>query len=673
MLSHEVRKIDGNSSVYRLPITAAHVPNVYVTVTLFSPPDAPGKPADFKVGILPLAVAPDPQSLQDRADAATRAQAEPGQQVSYDVLVTDLSGQPVAAELSLDLVDKAVLSLLPRTPDAIREAFYHRRELGITTASGLSLSAERFQQQFEKDLERQRRERGQARQRSRPALRRRHGEAAATATAAAAAEARPRRRHRDRARLPTKARRTGPDLTIREQFSDTAYWNANVTTDAAGKASVQVKLPDNLTTWVMRGVGLTADTRVGEGTVEIVATKPLLIRPVTPRFFVVGDTAELSANVSNHTDSALDVQVGLATRGLTITGQLTQTVQVPANGEASVDLAGAGAGCDLGRPGVHRRLGPVWRRQPAAPGDRAGGHAAGLPLQRARGGRHGRAARGRRLAHRGDRPAAERRPAQRRADRAARPIAGGRHARWAGLPGAFRLRVYRADRLALPAECADRAGAQEAGHRQRRAGGAPAGAGGRRAEQALQPAASAMAAGAGGSTSAEQPAYQRLCRVRAGARQGERLHRARRCARARAGLSEQPAGRDWPQGLRLADRRGQPAGLAAVRAGRGRAAPTATRIDDLYGSREKLGIYARAFLAMAMQKAGAQPGDAQAQDAALGSQQRRDPERHRRALGGGRVRLVEHEHRHAHHRDRAGRAGAARPGATSSTRMSCAG
>ena len=120
----------------------------------------PGKPADFKVGILPLAVAPDPQSLKI-ALTPNPAAAQPGQNVSYDVQVTDLSGQPVAAELSLDLVDKAVLSLLPRTPDAIREAFYHRRELGITTASGLSLSAERFQQQFEKDLERQKRERGQ--------------------------------------------------------------------------------------------------------------------------------------------------------------------------------------------------------------------------------------------------------------------------------------------------------------------------------------------------------------------------------------------------------------------------------------------------------------------------------------------------------------------------------
>jgi uncharacterized protein YfaS (alpha-2-macroglobulin family) len=333
VLSHQVRKIDGNSSVYQLPITAAHVPNVYVTVTLFSPPDAPGKPADFKVGMLPLAVAPDPQSLKI-ALTPNPASAQPGQNVSYDVQVTDLSGQPVAAELSLDLVDKAVLSLLPRTPNAIREAFYHRRELGITTASGLSLSAERFQLQFEKDLEQQRRERGQAQNTASDSAGYAGGVAAEAPPAPAAGTPNP-------AALEARAGAdksapNGPDLSIREQFSDTAYWNANVTSDAAGKASVQVKLPDNLTTWVMRGVGLTSDTRVGEGTVEIVASKPLLIRPVTPRFFVVGDTAELSANISNHTNSALDVQVGLATRGLTITGQLTQTVQVPANGEAAV-------------------------------------------------------------------------------------------------------------------------------------------------------------------------------------------------------------------------------------------------------------------------------------------------------------------------------------------------
>ena len=129
VLSHEVRKIDGNSSVYHLPITAAHVPNVYVTVTLFSPPDGAWQAGRFQSRHSAAGGRARPAIAEDRADAQSRA-AQPGQNVSYDLLVTDLSGQPVAAELSLDLVDKAVLSLLPRTPDAIRAAFYHRRELG---------------------------------------------------------------------------------------------------------------------------------------------------------------------------------------------------------------------------------------------------------------------------------------------------------------------------------------------------------------------------------------------------------------------------------------------------------------------------------------------------------------------------------------------------------------
>jgi uncharacterized protein YfaS (alpha-2-macroglobulin family) len=127
-----------------------------------------------------------------------------------------------------------------------------------------------------------------------------------------------------------------PAISLREQFADTAYWNASVATDTAGKATVQVALPDNLTTWVMRGVALTADTRVGEGAAEVVATKPLLIRPVTPRFLVVGDKVELAANVSNNTGAPLDVQVGLAASGLTVSDALTKTVQVPARGEANV-------------------------------------------------------------------------------------------------------------------------------------------------------------------------------------------------------------------------------------------------------------------------------------------------------------------------------------------------
>ena len=382
ILSHEVRKMDGNSAVFRLPITAAHVPNAYVSVTLFSPPDAPGRPADYKVGVLPLAVVPDPQTLRVTA-TPDHAPAQPGETVRYTINVADTQGQPVAAELSLDLVDQAVLSLMPRTPDAIGAAFYSRRPLAVNTASGLSISGDRFLQQFEKDLERQQRERQQAPPNSLPttAADTAGGTAqpAATTMPAAAGGAPMAAEAPALQRSDGKNAQQGAAPTVREQFADTAYWNARISTDVSGSASVDIALPDNLTTWTLRGVALTADTRVGEGTADLVVTKPLLVRPVAPRFLTVGDTVELAANVSNNTASPLTTAVGLTALGITVTGELTQTLTIPANGEAqatwraevqdvtSADLvfsAVSGAYADAARPRLGTGPGgslPVYR------------------------------------------------------------------------------------------------------------------------------------------------------------------------------------------------------------------------------------------------------------------------------------------------------------------------
>ena len=38
---------------------------------------------------------------------------------------------------------------------------------------------------------------------------------------------------------------------------------------------------------------------------------PLIIRPVTPRFFTVGDTLSLGANLNNNTDAAIEATVSL--------------------------------------------------------------------------------------------------------------------------------------------------------------------------------------------------------------------------------------------------------------------------------------------------------------------------------------------------------------------------
>jgi len=92
-----------------------------------------------------------------------------------------------------------------------------------------------------------------------------------------------------------------------------------------------VELPDNLTTWRMTARGVTADTRVGQASVDVVSTKDLLIRPVVPRFFVVGDRAELGAVVHNNTDWFLEVEVDFEARGLEIAdGSASRLVSLPA-------------------------------------------------------------------------------------------------------------------------------------------------------------------------------------------------------------------------------------------------------------------------------------------------------------------------------------------------------
>jgi uncharacterized protein YfaS (alpha-2-macroglobulin family) len=320
VLQQEVIRLENNSTVYRLPIEARHAPNIYVSAVVVKGKD-PGNPvAAYKVGYAALTVEPVPQQLAIELVPSVE-QAMPGETVSFDVRATDHTGQPVSAAFSLDLVDKAVLSLQPRQPDAIREAFYGRRGLGVLTATGLSISLNRLLLEQE-DLVND----------NMAVEKRVFGLTATPMPAPAMEEA---MGARDQAKTDGGAA-PPPGVDLREEFADTAYWRGDVVTDERGQARVEVSLPDNLTTWVLRGVGVTAETEVGEATTELLVTKPLLVRPVTPRFFVVDDEAYLSALVSNNTGAAQQVEVTLSSTGLVLHDPEAQAVEIPAHGEAKV-------------------------------------------------------------------------------------------------------------------------------------------------------------------------------------------------------------------------------------------------------------------------------------------------------------------------------------------------
>ena len=330
ILSREVVRLESNSSVYRLPLTEDHIPNVYVSVVLvrgreaaLAASDGSSPVAETKVGYVELAVSRAPKVLRIELTPSDPL-PQPGGALTFDVRVTDDAGLPVRASLAFDLVDKAVLSLLPRAPNAIVDAFYGRRGLGVGTASGLTISINRLVAEQLEEIEE-------------VSLAKYGGDDAMTGAIAPMAapgealeEAGAAERDRDASsQLP-------PGVELREEFQDTAYWNAQVTTDENGWAQVLIDLPDNLTTWVARGVGVTLDTRVGETTSDLLVTKPLLIRPVTPRFFVVGDRVRLAANVTNQTTEARSVDATLGYSGIELESAAMQSVLVPSNGEVTV-------------------------------------------------------------------------------------------------------------------------------------------------------------------------------------------------------------------------------------------------------------------------------------------------------------------------------------------------
>ncbi len=89
----------------------------------------------------------------------------------------------------------------------------------------------------------------------------------------------------------------------RSVFKDTAYWNPSVKTDTSGRAQLVFKLPDNLTTWVISGIGATTDTVAGDVKTEIVVTKNVIVRPLVPNIIRVGDKIKVGVLVENFSDN----------------------------------------------------------------------------------------------------------------------------------------------------------------------------------------------------------------------------------------------------------------------------------------------------------------------------------------------------------------------------------
>ncbi len=81
----------------------------------------------------------------------------------------------------------------------------------------------------------------------------------------------------------------------------------SLTTDADGRLTVTLRIPNANTTWQLNMLAYTPDLEVATMLSDIIARKPVMVTPNLPRFMRYGDRLDIKASVANATDSLLTV------------------------------------------------------------------------------------------------------------------------------------------------------------------------------------------------------------------------------------------------------------------------------------------------------------------------------------------------------------------------------
>lgn len=228
------------------------------------------------------------------AVVANTEECAPGDDVEYTITTTTEDGKPVQADVALGVVDEGIYQLREDTNDPLRY-FYPRRWSNVQTSYSFPTIY------LDGD---------------------------------------------DKAPV---------DMEIRRNFEDTAFWRPDILTDQSGRATVTVRLPDNLTAWRATATAITSATAIGKGRTQVVAKKDLMARMSLPPFLTQDDDQAVTAMISNTTDRPLTVKARLDASGVQTAGDVTKPVEIPARSSRSVAW-----NVKAGRPGQARFTLAAW-------------------------------------------------------------------------------------------------------------------------------------------------------------------------------------------------------------------------------------------------------------------------------------------------------------------------
>jgi hypothetical protein len=348
MVSHKPIELKGNAEVVEVPISEKHLPELFVGVALargrLKEPGL-GKAAQdlgrptFAHGELKLPVSIEEKRLRVEVRPAQKA-VLPSGTLELALETRDHAGKAAPAEVAVMVVDEGVLALLGyQTPDPLA---YFWSSRSAETALADSRDALLKREQALRPAPSPRRTRNGGGRPDAVMQRRIHlsplaveGKEAPAPIVAADFKAKKGYANKD------DASGGAPRIRSRSVFATTAYYNPSVETDEQGRASLTIKMPDNLTTFRIMAVVVdrARPDRFGRGEARVLVRKPLLLRPSLPRFLSVGDRFEAAVMVHNETDAPGEVDVLVRGRNLKALGPARKRVTIAAHRASEVRFA----------------------------------------------------------------------------------------------------------------------------------------------------------------------------------------------------------------------------------------------------------------------------------------------------------------------------------------------
>jgi uncharacterized protein YfaS (alpha-2-macroglobulin family) len=292
-------RLTSGSTTVKYPITEAFAPNAYVSIIVArgrsAPPgplDDPGRPT-IRVGYAELRVTPEVKRL-DVAVEPGRPEYRPGDSATVRLRVRDGKGGGQLSEVTLWAVDEGVLALTGyQVPDPL-DLIYRQRGLGLRLASNMVSVAPQVPEG----------EKGR--------------------------------------RAPGGGGGGEGTEILRSRFQTTAFFLGSVVTDSQGIATARARLPDNLTTFRVMAVAVTAGDRYGHGQSSMLVTRPLLARPALPRFLRAGDEFTAGVVVNQRAGGTPEVTVKAEVTGVDLVGASTRraTLEAGRGREVRFDFRG---------------------------------------------------------------------------------------------------------------------------------------------------------------------------------------------------------------------------------------------------------------------------------------------------------------------------------------------